>query len=413
MPQVAGVAILTARENAAEGTRRFSTDRRRWLQLALAAVWALDGLLQFQTFMFSRGFAQMFIATSGDGNPAWVSASIHWAWSIVAAQPELTNAAFATLQLALGLAIAWRRSLKIGLIASIVWSLLVWWFAEDLGGLLSGGANALSGAPGAVLLYAVLAVLLWPTAKDTSRSFVAAQPIGPLAAKLVWLVLWLGLAALNLQPANLEPNAVRSTVEGMGDGQPGWIKALVDGFGAFSAHDGAVLSIVGATIMALVRSRHPPPETLDPRRGGGRAYRVRVHLGGRAGSRGRLRRPIDGRQLGAAARHHRPRLLAHPTRDDHRQNDWSRQYDRSDLACRDSRRRHDGRRDRGHRPDHHRGAHSHGNRLRGRYPQRGDGCVHGGHAHPGAAHRHAGRIHRSVDRRLDRDHGLVRDQCHS
>ncbi len=252
MTQVADAAILTARASGAEVVPRFSTDRRRWLQLALAVVWAFDGLLQFQTIMFTRGFAQLFIGTSGHGNPAWVSSSIHWAWSIVEANPVPTNAAFATLQLALGLGIAWRRSVRVALIVSIVWSLAVWWFAEDLGGLLSGTANALTGAPGAVLLYAVLAVLLWPTQRDTSRSFVAAEPVGAAAAKVVWLVLWLGFAALNLQPANLEPGAVSATVAGMGDGQPGWVTAIVDGFAEFSAHNGAALSIVGAIIMAFV-----------------------------------------------------------------------------------------------------------------------------------------------------------------
>lgn len=252
MTQVADATSLTARETATERAHHFVTDRRRWLQLALAAIWAFDGLLQYQTFMFTRGFAKMFIGISGDGNPDWVSASIHWAWSIVLTQPVLTNLCFATLQLALGLAIAWRKSLKIGLVVSIVWSLVVWWFAEDLGGLLSGGANALSGAPGAVLLYAVLAVLLWPTVRDTSYTFVAAQPIGPVAAKIVWLVLWSGLAALNLQSANLTPNSVRDTVAGMGDGQPVWVKVLVDAFGSFSAHNGTALSIIGAVIMTLI-----------------------------------------------------------------------------------------------------------------------------------------------------------------
>ena len=44
-------------------------DARRKLQLVLAGVWLLDAMLQYQSFMFSKGFAQMLGAT-GPGNPA-------------------------------------------------------------------------------------------------------------------------------------------------------------------------------------------------------------------------------------------------------------------------------------------------------------------------------------------------------
>jgi hypothetical protein len=36
----------------------------RRLQLALAGIWLLDAILQFQAFMFTRGFAQMLRATA-------------------------------------------------------------------------------------------------------------------------------------------------------------------------------------------------------------------------------------------------------------------------------------------------------------------------------------------------------------
>ena len=136
MTQVADAPAVTAREIAMENAHRFSTDWRRWLQLGLAAIWVFDGLLQCQTYMFTKDFATQILAPTADGNPGWIAASIHWSADIVAADPVLTNAAFATLQLAIGLAIAWRRSLKVGLAVSIVWSLLVWWFGEGLGGLL-------------------------------------------------------------------------------------------------------------------------------------------------------------------------------------------------------------------------------------------------------------------------------------
>jgi hypothetical protein len=228
------------------------TDRRRWLQLALAAIWLSDGILQYQTFMFSKDFSKSFLSGMAEGNPHWIAATVLWAAHIVEANPVLINAGFATLQLAIGLALAFRPTVRVALAVSILWSLVVWWFGEGFGMLFTGGANALSGAPGAVLLYAVLAVLLWPTSHDTSTTFVAAHPVGVRAAKIVWLVLWGGLAALNLQPSQLTPGSVHSTVSGMGDGQPVSVTFLVNAFTSISSHNGVALNIIGAVVLALI-----------------------------------------------------------------------------------------------------------------------------------------------------------------
>ena len=51
---------------------------RRGLQLALVALWLLDALLQYQTFMFSQGFPRMLAATAA-GNLAGVAGPVTWA----------------------------------------------------------------------------------------------------------------------------------------------------------------------------------------------------------------------------------------------------------------------------------------------------------------------------------------------
>jgi hypothetical protein len=252
MTQVAYPTASTSRELAAETALHFVTDRRRSLQLALAVIWVFDGILQFQTFMFTKSFAQEVLIGSADGSPHWIADSVLWSARIVESNPVLINAGFATLQLVIGLGIAWRRSLRAALIVSIGWSLIVWWLGESAGGLFSGGASALAGAPGAVLFYLILAVVLWPTRRPTAGSFIASQPIGPQAAKAVWFVIWGGLAALNLQPANLTAGGVHDMTDGMGDGQPGWLKALINSFADLSAHHGILLTITGTVIMALI-----------------------------------------------------------------------------------------------------------------------------------------------------------------
>ncbi|MGH3200633.1 MAG: hypothetical protein ACRDOA_10240 [Streptosporangiaceae bacterium] len=95
---------------AAEG-RLATLDTRRKLQLALGLIWVLDGILQYQPFMFSKAFPQMLAATSS-GNPAVVAGPINWSSTLITDHLVTANALFATIQLALGLGIAFRPTVK-------------------------------------------------------------------------------------------------------------------------------------------------------------------------------------------------------------------------------------------------------------------------------------------------------------
>ena len=48
----------------AAGASPAGLDVRRALQLGLAAIWLLDGVLQYQSFMFTKAFGQMLGSTS-------------------------------------------------------------------------------------------------------------------------------------------------------------------------------------------------------------------------------------------------------------------------------------------------------------------------------------------------------------
>ena len=142
------------------------------------------------------------------------------------------------------------------LAASVAWSLGVWWFGEGLGMVLTGDVNPVSGAPGAVILYALLAVLLWPSDRGSSLSrpapFVAARAVGAPVARALWLVLWLSLAYFALLPANRAPQALHDMIAGMTDGEPGWLAALDRGAASLVAHQGLAASIVLAIALAVV-----------------------------------------------------------------------------------------------------------------------------------------------------------------
>jgi hypothetical protein len=228
------------------------TDARRVLQLVLAAIWLLDGLLQYQSFMYTQAFGQMIGGTAA-GNPGVIARPIGWNAALVEHHLVLLNTVFATVQLLLGLGMAYRPTVRVALAASIAWSLGVWWFGEGLGGVLSGSASPVNGAPGAVILYALLAVLLWPAGRPgVTAPFVASRAVGARVARLLWLVLWGSLAYLALTPANRAPQALHDIFAGLTGGEPGWVTWLEKHAAAVLAHQGLGASIVLAVALIVI-----------------------------------------------------------------------------------------------------------------------------------------------------------------
>ncbi len=261
--------------SAAAHERVAALDPRRALQLALGALWLLDGMLQFQPSMFGRGFPQM-LAGSAQGNPAVVARPITWSAGIIGHHVVALNAVFAVSQLLLGLGIAWRPAVKLALAGSVAWSLAVWWLGEGLGGLLAGTASPVDGAPGAVLLYGLLAVLLWPADRTPAARtpaartpaartpavrvpavcapaapFTAARAVGRRVAQACWLVVWLGLATLALLPAS---RAIGRTIADTTPGEPTWL-AWTDAHAASAlTRHGLLAAVVLAVVLVIVAS---------------------------------------------------------------------------------------------------------------------------------------------------------------
>ena len=217
----------------------------------LGGIWLLDAVLQYQSFMFTKAFAQMLGGTAA-GNPAVIADPITWSARLIGNHVVVINAIFATIQLLIGLGIAWRPTVKIALAGSIVWSLAVWWLGEGLGSVLTGGASPVNGAPGAVIIYALLAVLLWPVARDRAAPFVAGRALGPHAARALWLVLWGSLAYFALTPASRAPQATSGMISGMASGEPGWLARIDNHAASALSHDGLVVSLVLAIALIVV-----------------------------------------------------------------------------------------------------------------------------------------------------------------
>ena len=242
-----------SRERRSPAPQKGARDLQESLRLLLAAVWLMDAALQLQPFMFTRGpggFSGMLHGMA-PGNPSWISHTITWNASIVYHQPVLTNAIFASTQFLLALGIAWRRTCRPALAMSIAWALAVWWFGEGLGGLFSGAGTPLGGGPGAVLFYAVLAVLLWPSQRPASP-FVAARTVGLTAARAVWTAVWLFLALLTVVGNGRSPQALHDIVARLSSGQPPWLLRIDRWSATVLLHDGSTVAVLFAAFCVLV-----------------------------------------------------------------------------------------------------------------------------------------------------------------
>ncbi|HTJ68099.1 MAG TPA: hypothetical protein VL551_11265 [Actinospica sp.] len=249
-------ASLRARRGAqpapATLSNRGSRTPTERLQIALAGLWLLDGLLQLQPYMFTKNFALQTISATADGNPGWIAHPVTWASGLIENHAIAANTGFALIQLALGAGIAYRPARRIALACSMAWAGSVWLFGEGLGGLFTGSANPLTGAPGSALLYLFAAILLWHT--DEAASFPAAGRLGARWARIVWSIMWAGLAYLTLLPANRAQSAFTVAMTGgmMSTGEPHWYITLQGHLARLTLGHEPAIAITLAVLLVLV-----------------------------------------------------------------------------------------------------------------------------------------------------------------
>ena len=263
-PDVPVVDASPGHVDRTSGRRSPLDGRRRHLQIALGLIWLLDAALQFQPYMFSRSLVVHVLEPAATGNAAVVGRPMLWADHFMVHDIGLWNALFATVQLLIALGLFWRPMVRGALAASIVWSIGVWWIGEGLGGVLSG-ATPVAGYPGAVILYALLAVLVWPSVRRPARRSVAESgPLGRRVAELLWVVLWGSFAYFQLLPANRAPQGLRNMVAAMAAGEPDWIRSLNHGLAAALNHHGSELSVLVAIACIVIALGVLVPATVRP-----------------------------------------------------------------------------------------------------------------------------------------------------
>jgi hypothetical protein len=216
---------------------------RRGLQIALGLFWLLDGGLQFQPFMLRASFATDVLAPVGDGQPHWVAGPVHWAASVVAAHPVAWDVPFASIQVLLGLGMLVPRTARLALAASLPWSIAVWYFGEGLSGLAGGSASIISGAPGSVLVYALLALAAWPRG---GRSNIAPPRWLPYA----WATFWIGGAVYQALPGNNTSADLAGQITAFPGPSP--LSSVQNSIARFVTHHGVAAVVVVAAVEALI-----------------------------------------------------------------------------------------------------------------------------------------------------------------
>ncbi len=208
---------------------------RKALQRVLGLLWLIDGLLQLQPQMFSMNMVNGIMKPMLQGQPSLVEPSLQFVVTQTTLHLIEVNLLIAFIQILLGLGFLFLSDRWIIdlVLVSIVWSFVVWFAGEGMSMLFTGTSSILSGAPGAVLLYPLLGLAVWPRKQSkapTKGTTSKAGGDGLLSRQLLrWLLsaFWFFAALLQLQPYWWQSGNISQSIGAM-VGQGGLNTVLVD-----------------------------------------------------------------------------------------------------------------------------------------------------------------------------------------
>ena len=196
---------------------------RKHLGQLLGLLWLIDGLLQLQPKMFTMDMVNSVMVPTVQSQPSLIAANLQLIIQITAQHLVLVNLTIARVQILLGLSLLFlpERGVKGAILVSIVWALVVWYGGEGMSMLLTGQGSALTGAPGAVLLYPLLGLVVYP------RNNGADSVLSRLHLRWILAGFWVFSALLQVQPYWWQPGQISQQVGNM-VGQGGFNGVLVD-----------------------------------------------------------------------------------------------------------------------------------------------------------------------------------------
>jgi hypothetical protein len=173
------------------------------LRRALGVLWLADALVKILIPFGGRAADQAYeqIMTAMTGPPG-LHRLLAWETSLFAAHPFLWWLP-AGVELGIGVWLVTRAGSRRALATSAAWAVVVWVAGEGMGGLGSGVSSVLTGYPGAALVYALAAAVLFPARRPRADAAAAAEAgiMGPWS-RTAWLALWIGAAFFTALPQN-------------------------------------------------------------------------------------------------------------------------------------------------------------------------------------------------------------------
>lgn len=193
------------------------------MQLIIGLLWLMDGFLQLQPKLFTDSFMTQVIRPIQAGQPSFAYEPINLAIRLFLTHPAFFNLLIALVQLTIGLLIIYPKATRVGLWLSVIWGLIVWFFGEALGGLMSGHSSLMFGLPGAALIYVILSLAIMPpqTRKNKPKNQFADSWL-----VFAWAIIWMMGAIYQLLPAQKSISMLAAMIKSNASGAPGWLASL-------------------------------------------------------------------------------------------------------------------------------------------------------------------------------------------
>jgi hypothetical protein len=233
---------------------------QRTLQIALGVIWIFDGLLKFQPHLFKPSFITDVIRPMAAGQPTLIGSTINHMANFLSHEATMWVAVFGLVEIGIGVALLFRRSLKPALVISFIWGIGIALFGEGLGMVLTGDTSPLQGAPGAVCFYVLLGVMLWPKRETdpnaprvgASSSAAGRGIFGGTGALLVWAAIWVFEAIIWMFPFNRTGDAISNQMNATAVGEPGWYAHFLHSFGQAFTGAGIWVAVILATASIVI-----------------------------------------------------------------------------------------------------------------------------------------------------------------
>ena len=217
--------------------------------------------MKFQPDIFKPSFVSDVIRPMAAGQPSLVNSTINHTANLLSHGTTLWVALFGVIEIAIGVGLFFRRSVKPALVASFIWGAGIYLFGEGFGMVLTGQTSPLAGGSRCrLLLHASRPVGVAPgrsgrrpparRARDSSAA--GRGLLGGTGSLLVWAGIWLFEAVIWLFPFNRTANSITNQLTDTANGEPGWYAHFLNSTGHAFAGTGIWMAAILATVSVVI-----------------------------------------------------------------------------------------------------------------------------------------------------------------